>query len=113
MTEKPLKKTDKELFALIEKKISEKNYIFLNHAKQRQQERKILDLDVLNILEGNPGYERRRNKKKDSFEAHYLDENPEDWKYCIEGTDIDGKKIIIIITFAHNLMPIITVINLR
>ena len=68
---------------------------------------------MLNILEGKPGYERKRNKKKDSFEAHYLYENLEDWRYCIEGTDIDGKKIRIIITFAHNLMPIITVIKLR
>ncbi len=113
MLEKPVKKTDKELFALIEQKINERNYIFLHHTKQRQQERKISDLDVLNILEGKSGYDRSRNKKKDSCEAQYLNENPQDWKYCIEGIDVDGKKIRIIITFTDDLMPIITVMNLR
>jgi len=113
MSEKPLKKTDKVLFALIEQKIKEKNYLFLNHAKQRQHERKISDLDVLNILEGKSGYERSRNKMKDSYETQYHSEKPQDWKYCIEGKDIDGKKIRIIITFTNDLMPIITVMNLR
>ncbi|WP_115712761.1 DUF4258 domain-containing protein [Legionella sainthelensi] len=110
---KPLKKTDKELFALIEQKIKEKNYLFMPHARQRGQERNISDLDVLNILEGKPGYERSRNKQKDSYELQYLNEQPQDWKYCIEGKDIDGKKVRIIISFTEDLMPIITVINIR
>jgi len=113
MDVQPQKKTDKELFSLIELKIKANKYIFLPHAKQRQQERKISDLDVLNILEGKSGYFRSRNKKKDTYEAHYLKEKPEDWKYCIEGKDIDGKKVRIIITFNSDLMPIITVMNLK
>ncbi len=113
MSAKPLKKTDNTLFSLIEEKVKEGSYIFLNHARQRQQERNISDLDVLGVLEGKPGYNRCRNKSKDSYEAQYPNERPEDWKYCIEGTDIDGNKIRIIITFTDNLMPIITVINLR
>ncbi len=44
MSKKPLKKTDKELFSLIEQKIKEKNYIFVHHAQHRQFERKISDL---------------------------------------------------------------------
>ena len=33
--EKPEKKTDEELYDLIIEKIDSKNYVFLNHAKQR------------------------------------------------------------------------------
>ncbi|VEB33874.1 Uncharacterised protein [Legionella sainthelensi] len=112
MVTKPSKKTDQELFALIEQKIKERNYIFVKHAKERQQQRNISDLEVLNILEGKPGYDRKRNKSKDSYESNYIHEKPQDWKYCIEGKDIDGRKTRIILTFTDDLMPIITVINL-
>ncbi|HAT1765081.1 TPA: DUF4258 domain-containing protein [Legionella pneumophila] len=112
MVTKPSKKTDQELFALIEQKIKEKNYIFVPHAKERQKQRNISDLDVLNILEGKSGYDRKRNKSKDSYESNYIHEKPQDWKYCIEGKDIDEKKVRIILTFTDDLMPIITVINL-
>jgi hypothetical protein len=113
MFKKPAKKTDLELFTLIEQKIKQREYVFLNHARQRQLERNISDLDVLNILEGKQGYDRTRNKKKDIYEPQYIHETPEDWRYCIEGRNIDGKKVRIIITFTDNLMPVITVINLR
>lgn len=112
MDTKPSKKTDHELFSLIEQKIKERNYIFVKHAKERQQQRNISDLDALNILEGKPGYNRKRNKSKDSYESNYIHEKPQDWKYCIEGKNIDGKKVRIILTFTDDLMPIITVINL-
>lgn len=113
MVNKPPKKTDKALFTLIELQIKEENYIFVKHAKVRQQQRNISDLDVLNILEGKPGYGRKRNKGKDSYYSQNPLDQPQDWKYCIEGNDIDGKKIRIILTFTDDLMPIITVINLR
>ena len=113
MVDKPSKKTDQVLFALIEQKIKEGNYIFVKHAKERQQQRYISDLDVLNILEGKPHSDRKRNKEKDSYEIQYVNEQPQDWKYCIEGKDIDGKKIRIILTFTDDQMPIITVINLH
>lgn len=112
MVTKPSKKTDQELFALIEQKIKERNYLFVKHAKERQQQRNISELDVLNILEGKSGYDRKRNKSKDSYESKYIHEKPQDWKYCIEGKDIDEKKVRIILTFTDDLMPIITVINL-
>jgi hypothetical protein len=113
MLKKPVKKTDQELFSLIASKISQKKYVFLNHAKKRQLERGVSDLDVLNILEGKIGYCRTRNKKKDVYEPFSLTDTPEDWKYCIEGKDIDGKKVRIIITFSDNHMPIITVIRIH
>ncbi|HAU1200057.1 TPA: DUF4258 domain-containing protein [Legionella pneumophila] len=112
MVTKPSKKTDQELFALIEQKIKERNYLFVKHAKERQQQRNISELDVLNILEGKSGYDRKRNKSKDSYESNYIHEKPQDWKYCIEGKDIDEKKVRIILIFTNDLMPIITVINL-
>lgn len=112
MDTKPSKQTDQELFTLIGQKIKEKNYLFVKHAKERQKQRNITDLDVLNILGGKPGYDRKRNKSKDSFESVSIYEKPQDWKYCIEGKDIDERKIRIILTFTDNLMPIITVINL-
>lgn len=112
MVKKPIKKSDSELFELIEKKINEKNYIFLDHAKQRQEQRDISDLVVLNILQNKEGYQRKRNKVKDRYEKQYFNEEPQDWKYCIEGKDIDRRKYRIIITFTDNLMPIITVMNI-
>lgn len=106
MVKKPSKNTDQELFALIEQKIKERNYLFVPHAKERQKQRNISDLDVLNILEGKSGYERKRNKSKDSYESNYIHEKSQDWKYCIEGKDIDGRKVRIILTFTDDLMPI-------
>ena len=64
---KPLKKTDKELFDLLDSSIAFGNYIFKKHAKQRQKDRSISDLDVLDILEGKPKRNRHRNKSKDKF----------------------------------------------
>jgi hypothetical protein len=112
MLKKPLKKTDQELFTLIEQKIKEKNYIFLRHAKERQQQRNISDLDVLHILEGKPNHDRKRNKRKDSYDSNFGNEKPQDWKYCIEGKNIDEERVRIILTFTDDLMPIITVIHL-
>ncbi len=112
MLEKPSKKSDIELFALIEKKIQERKYIFLKHAQERQKQRNISQLDVLNILEGKRGFGRKRNKRKDSYDSDFIYEKPQDWKYCIEGKDIDDKDVRIILTFTDNLMPIITVIDI-
>jgi hypothetical protein len=41
VSKKPIKKTDKELFLIIEEKIKQGNYVFLPHAKQRLKERNI------------------------------------------------------------------------
>jgi hypothetical protein len=101
---KPGKKSDRELFTLLDEKIGRGEYVFKRHARQRQKDRNISDLEVLDILEGKYGRRRHRNKVKDSFE-----EGKEDWKYCIEGVNPDKKKMRIIISFEENLIPIITV----
>lgn len=101
---KPPKKTDEELFGLLDKKVACGEYVFKKHARMRQKDRSINDLDVLNILEGKQQYKRRRNKSKDKYEEGY-----NDWNYCIEGSNLDEKKIRIIISFEDGLIPIITV----
>lgn len=101
---KPLKKTDHELFGLLDKKIVVGDYIFKKHARQRQKDRTISDLEVLDILEGKTKRNRHRNKSKDKYENGH-----KDWNYCIEGKNVDEKGIRIIISFEDELIPIITV----
>lgn len=109
---KPIKKTDKELFALIEEKINQRKYIFMSHSEQRMRERHISQLDVIYLLAGKKGYGRKRNKKKDAYELISIIDVAQDWKYCIEGCDIDGNALRVIVTFTEDLMPIITVIRI-
>ena len=97
---------------MIKDKIDQKKYVFLTHSRIRLKERHISELDVLYILSGKKGYGRKRNKKKDSFENPSIFDLAQDWKYCIEGCDIDGSEIRIIVTFTEDLMPIITVIRI-
>jgi len=105
---KPLKKTDKELWEIIADKLANNRYIFLNHAKQRLKDRHVSDLEVLNILDNKENHKRKRNKRKDTYIADYLD-----WNYCIEGVDVDKQKIRIIISFDSVWMLIITVIRIN
>ena len=61
---KPVKKTDKELWDLITEKMDNNNYLFLKHAKARQKDRDITDIDVLDILENKDSCKRRRNNRR-------------------------------------------------
>ena len=101
---KPSKKPDKDFFSEVVEKIEKGFYIFKKHARQRQKDRTISDLEVIDILEGKKGRKRRRNKSKDKYE-----EGNQDWNYCIEGENPDGNKIRIIISFEDGVLPIITV----
>ena len=104
---RPSKKTDEQLFTLLDRSIANGDYVFKHHARQRQVDRAISDLDVLDILEGKPNRERHRNKKKDI----YVFPN-EEWNYCIEGKDLDEGKIRIVISFENHFIPIITVMRI-
>ena len=106
---KPAKRPDKELWAKIEKCIADKDYIILPHAKKRQIDRSITDMDILDILDDKKNRKRKRNKKKDTYSDSF-----HDWNYCIEGQDFDRENIIrIIVSFNEesNLL-IITVIRI-
>ncbi len=107
--EKPTKKSDKELWNLIEQQIRNGNYLFLPHAKKRQKDRSINDYEVLEILINKVNRKRQRNKRKDIFIKGF-----QDWNYCIEGLDVDENKIRIIISFEKEVtLLIITVIRLE
>jgi len=82
------------------------------HSKLRMRERDVSQLEVIYLLSGKKGYGRKRNKKKDVYEHSSITDDAQDWKYCIEGCDIDGEALRIIITFTDDLMPIITVIRI-
>ncbi|MCH9689158.1 MAG: DUF4258 domain-containing protein [Gammaproteobacteria bacterium] len=97
---------------MVEEKIKQGQYVFLPHSKQRLRERKISELDVIRLLSGEKGYGRKRNKRKDTYEHPSISERAQDWKYCIEGYDIDGMSLRTVITFSDGLMPIITVIRI-
>ncbi|MDX2345570.1 MAG: DUF4258 domain-containing protein [Legionella sp.] len=86
--------------------------MFLPHSKKRLNERNISELDVVRLLSGEKSYGRKRNKKKDTYENPSISDLAQDWKYCIEGHDIDGISLRVIITFSDDLMPIITVIKI-
>lgn len=101
---KPDKKSDAKLFELVEKCISNIEYVFLPHAKARSSYRSILEPVVLDILQNKRNTKRKRNKKKDTFR-----ENNKTWNYCIEGNDSNNEIIRIILSFDDNLMLIITV----
>jgi hypothetical protein len=100
------KKKDFDLWSMITQKILSVHYIFLNHAKARLADRKISDIEVLDILEHKD--KCKRNKSKDSFTPGY-----QDWKYCIEGKSFEGQpKIRVIISFNDDLLLVVTVIRL-
>ena len=105
--DKPRKKDDRELLSLLEEKIRKGKYVFLNHAKQRLTDRSVIDIEVLDILEGKSGRRRRRNKSKDKYEEGYSD-----WNYCIEGYNSDDVKIRVIFSFDDEHMLVITIIRI-
>jgi hypothetical protein len=103
---KAAKRNDLDLWGMIYNKITGVRYVFLNHAKARLVDRKITDIEVLDILEHKN--KCRRNKSKDSFMPGYPD-----WKYCIEGKSFPGQSPIrVIISFDAEFMLVITVIRL-
>ena len=101
------KKSDSEIFSLLDEKIRAEEYFFTEHAKSQCKKRDLLEFEVLDILEGKIGSKRKRNALKDLYEKER-----EDWNYCIEGINPDNRKIRIIFTFFEENIPIITVISL-
>ena len=107
MISSPKKRSDREIFDLLDEKIRAEDYFFTPHAQFQCEERGIPENEILDILEGKSGTKRKRNRKKDLYEI-----GREDWNYCFEGINPDNLEIRIIITFYKNLIPIITVIDL-
>src|SRR5579864_4721387 len=103
----PQKKTDYDLFQLLSEKIDQGGYFFVNHAKQRILERGLLEIEILDILNGRDGKKRKRNKRKEKYCAGYPD-----WNYCVEGIGADRNKIRIVFSFSEEFLIIITAIQL-
>lgn len=61
---KPVKKTDKELWLMIEQRIENKQYIIMPHAVDRQNTRNITDIDILDILENKETVKEKETKAK-------------------------------------------------
>lgn len=101
------KKSNSEIFSLLDEKIKAEEYFFTSHAKLQCKKRNILENEVLDILEGRSGTRRKRRENKDLYERDRMD-----WNYCIEGVNPDNQKIRVIFTFFDNKIPIITVITL-
>lgn len=101
----PSKKTTEDLMAAIEKAIEKGEYYFTDHGEKRSKARKkVNDLEVLKILFGK---EKWHEAARDKFVRNHFD-----WNYHIRGINSDGDQIRIVISFDHDGMPIITVINL-
>jgi hypothetical protein len=103
----PRKKSDSEILSLLDEKIRAEEYFFTEHAKSQCKKRDLLELEVLDILEGKIGSKRKRNANKDLYEKARRD-----WNHCIEGINPDNQKIRIVFTFFEEMVPIITVIVL-
>lgn len=102
---KPTKKTTDELMEAINKAMASGTYYFTDHGDKRSKTRKkVSDLEVIKILEGN---DKWHEAKKDKYQKGSID-----WNYHIRGKNTDGDQIRIALSFDKDGMPIITVINL-
>jgi hypothetical protein len=93
-----------DLMILIRNCVSSGNYVDSSHAIDRQNERGILRLEIVFVLENG-----RHEKSKDKF-----DELHAAWNYAIRGKTIDKRDLRIIVSFDEvtNLL-IITAIELK
>ncbi len=94
---------DKFVLSKIKDSASRGDYIPVEHAKQRLNEREVTDPEVRYVLKY--GY---RELKKDEYKPEHRA-----WNYAISGKTMDGRKLRIIVSFDENLMLIITVIDLE
>lgn len=79
------------------------DYIPVEHAKQRLDQREVSDPEVRYIL--TTGY---HEAKKDEYkEEHHA------WNYSIRGKTVDDRKLRIAVSFDKNDLLIITVIDLE
>ena len=102
-TKKPIKKTTSEVFSLIDKALNSGEYIISRHGRKRGKERGVT---ALNIVQALRRPDRRHEAKKDKYDVGMLD-----WNYSILSSDIEDRKLRIILTFSEHML-IVTVIVL-
>lgn len=94
-----------DVLATVRECLRDGRYIYSRHGTERQAQRAITDGDVRCALM-NGWHEKR----KDSWQEPY-----ESWNYAIRGSDLDGRRLRIILALEEMdglLMVIITVIDL-
>jgi hypothetical protein len=94
---------DDQILEKIRGKALSGNYIPVEHAKLRMDQREITDPEVRYVL--ITGY---HEKKKDSYSPEHIS-----WNYAIRGKTVDSRSIRIIVTFDSDDMLLITVIDLE
>lgn len=104
LIKKPFKKTTCELFSCIDKGLNNGDYLISAHGLKRGKERKINELNIIQALRSP---ERMHEAKKDKYV-----EGMHDWNYSILSSDIEQRKLRIIITFSEQML-IVTVIVLN
>jgi hypothetical protein len=105
MAFRPTKKTTNELMKAISNAVNANEYYFTDHGDKRSKARKkVNDLEIIKILSG---HDKWHETKRDKYVR-----NNNDWNYHVCGKNSDGDQIRIVISFDHDGMPIITVINL-
>lgn len=99
MSKRPDKLPD--LTALISKCVEDGNYFDTRHAEDRQNERSISRLEVIQVLRSG-----HHEKRKDKFEELY-----NAWNYSIRGKTLDKRELRIAVSFDETTkMLIITAI---
>ena len=76
--------------------------MFMGHAQIRLQERNVTRQEVRQALKN--GY---HEKRKDEFNQEY-----NRWNYSVRGKTLDKRNLRIALSFDHNSMLVITVIDL-
>jgi hypothetical protein len=89
---------------LIKTCVSNGNYIDTTHAEDRKNERSILRLEIIFVLENG-----HHEKRKDKFDDFY-----KTWNYSIRGKTLDKRELRIVVSFDKmTSLLIITAIDLE
>ena len=91
------------LMPAIRAALEQGDYIYSNHALERQNQRKITRSEVLQVLKGG-----HHEKAKDTYEEAY-----KAWNYAVRGKTGDKRELRIIVSFDPQGMLIVTAIDLK
>lgn len=91
------------LMSVVHRCLRQGRYLDTRHAFERQRERNISRIEVIQVLKR--GY---HEKRKDTFDDAFRS-----WNYAIRGKTVDGRELRIIVSIDDNNMLIITAIDLN
>lgn len=94
---------DQNVLEKIRDKASRGEYIPVDHAKLRLEQREVSDPELRYVL--TTGY---REVKKDVYKLEYRT-----WNYAMRGKTVDDRRLRVVVTFDKDDLLIITVIDLE